>query len=164
MPIAVADSSPIILLSKIGHLQLLGNLFDRVLVPDGVRAELSSEGEQRPGSRELADFGWIEIRSVRTSGVLTALLEMLGPGEAHVIALAQELEEPATLLLDDLEGRRYAEAQGLVVLGTGGVLVTAKELGLISAVGPLLQELEGVGLYLSETIRARLLVSAGEAG
>lgn len=160
--IAIADSSPIILLSKIGHLHLLGRLFDTVLVPDGVQAELAREGEGRPGSRELAEFDWIEVRAVRDTGLVNRLLEDLGPGEAHVVALAQEIAEPATLLLDDLEGRRYAEARRLTVLGTGGVLVTAKAMGFIPAVAPLLGSLEAEGLYLSDMIRARLLAAADE--
>lgn len=34
--LVVADSSPLILLARIGHLTLLDQLYDRILIPDAV--------------------------------------------------------------------------------------------------------------------------------
>ena len=48
------------------------------------------------------------------------------------------------------------------MVGSAGVLVVAKDRGLISAVHPLLDELRSAGLYLSEIAADELLAIAEE--
>jgi predicted nucleic acid-binding protein len=89
-------------------------------------------------------------------------LARLGPGEADVIALATQYGEDALVVLDDADGRRLARDQGIALLGSAGVLVLAKERGVIRQVRPLLDDLRAAGLYLSDAAYRDVLTLANE--
>lgn len=131
--IAVVNSSPIILLAKIGRLDLLRQLFDDVVIPRAVHGEITI-GNDRLGAARLSSAPWIAVREPADQQGVEALLSELGRGEAEVIVLGEEVRRPATLLLDDAAGRRRALQRGLTVLGSAGVLALAKERNLIRLV------------------------------
>jgi hypothetical protein len=85
----------------------------------------------------------------------------LGPGEAEALMLALELRE-AVVVLDDALARRVAETLGLNVTGTLGLLLDAKRAGLITAVGPLLDQLEALRFRVAPHTRTAVLKLAGE--
>jgi predicted nucleic acid-binding protein len=64
--------------------------------------------------------------------------------------------------MDERRGRRYARRLGLPLTGTVGVLLLAKEDGLITAVAPLLQQLLDQGLYFSPELISQTLTLAQE--
>lgn len=62
LPVIIADASPLIGLAKIGRLALLKNLYQHILIPPAVYAELQA-GSLRPGGAELQQAlteGWLE--------------------------------------------------------------------------------------------------------
>ncbi len=85
----------------------------------------------------------------------------LDPGEAGVFALVTE-HDVQLVILDDQKARREAENIGLPVTGTVGVLLEAKEKGLINTIKPLLLALRENGLYLSNSVIVDALREAGE--
>ncbi len=88
---------------------------------------------------------------------------MLGPGERAAIALAFELSADF-IALDDLSARVAATEFDLTVIGSLGLLVRAKERGLISEVRPLMEGMISHGLYASDELRRLILSVAGESG
>jgi predicted nucleic acid-binding protein len=124
--IAVSDSSPLIVLSKLGQLHLLRLLFERVFVPQEVHNEVVVFGVGLPGASEVRASEWIEVRALGSPSQLTALQERyrLGAGELGAIALAKQLSAD-TVLLDDLAARAAGKAEGLAVHGTLGILETS---------------------------------------
>ncbi len=85
----------------------------------------------------------------------------LGRGEAEVIALG--LENPGSrLILDDTLGRRIARLQHMRFTGTVGVIVRAKQQGLLPALAPVIAALREAGLWLSEELITEVLRQAGE--
>ena len=66
-------------------------------------------------------------------------------------------------LMDDMKGRKEAKARGFVFKGTAGVLLEAKEKGLIDKVKPYLIALKKTGTYLSPSVIRQALEMAGEA-
>ncbi|NJL26759.1 MAG: DUF3368 domain-containing protein [Thermoanaerobaculia bacterium] len=64
--------------------------------------------------------------------------------------------------MDDRLGRRFARQVGLPVLGTGGMLLLAKQRGILSALEPALAELQASGYHISTTLVAKLLQRARE--
>jgi predicted nucleic acid-binding protein len=73
------------------------------------------------------------------------------------------LENPGCeVVLDDRAGRRCAEAHGLRVLGTLGVVVLAKRIGRIAAARPIIEELRRAGLYVKDDVIVDALRRAGE--
>jgi uncharacterized protein len=114
----------------------------------------------------VAEFGqqpeWLQVRTVADSGVALSMQFELDAGEAEAIALALELKD-ALLLMDELRGRAHASYLGLKVIGTFGLLVSAKQAGLILAVKPLLDALMESGFYASRSLYTKTLLLAGEA-
>lgn len=159
---AVSNSSPLIFFGAIGRLELLRAVYGEILVPPAVWRETVGRGAGMPGSTELQETQW--IRPLAPSAQKLALVAPadLGDGETEAIALAMSLRPTAMVILDDLPARRVALQAGLEGTGSGGVVVLAKELRLVSSVDPMLTELRGVGLYLSESVVETLLALAHE--
>lgn len=59
--IVVADSGPLIYLSEVGCLYLLGDLYGTVLIPRAVHDEVVVRGHGEPGSREVASSSFIHV-------------------------------------------------------------------------------------------------------
>ena len=89
------------------------------------------------------------------------LQQILDPGEAEAIALAQQ-SEGASLIIDERRGRNVAVHRKIKIIGTGAVLLAAKQLQYIDNVSKPLLALVEVGHRLSPQLRERLLVMAGE--
>ena len=85
---------------------------------------------------------------------------MLDRGEAAAIPLAQRLN--ATLLCDDVAGREEARRRSLLVIGTLGVLLSAKQAGLLERVRPVIDAMRVKGMHVSDTLVQRILIAADE--
>ena len=85
----------------------------------------------------------------------------MDPGEREAIAIAIELRA-RRLVLDDEPARRLALALGLPVIGTVGVVLTAKRLSLLTEVRPILDALLGSGFRIGREVYEQALVDAGE--
>lgn len=86
--IVVADSGPLIHLSRIGHLTLLPTLFRSVHVPRQVFDEVVVDGAGLPGSEQLAEAGWINVVEGAPQAEEALLLSHLDRGEVAAIAVA----------------------------------------------------------------------------
>ncbi len=75
--------------------------------------------------------------------------------------MAEEIEADA-VLIDDLKGRKTAMLRGLTVIGTIGVLLDAKERGLVDDVKPLLDELIRKKIRISRELYNHALELAQE--
>jgi predicted nucleic acid-binding protein len=81
-------------------------------------------------------------------------------GEAEAIALAYETE--ALLVLDDRPARAVARHLKIRIVGTVGILLRAKHLGLLDAVGPVFTQLKATGFYVADELIAKALNLAKE--
>ena len=161
--IVVSDASPLIGLAHIGRLTLLRDLYDRVLIPDAVHREVVLKRPEGAGAAEVAMADWISVEPITNRQLARALLAELGPGESEAITLAAEA--PGSLLLvDERLARRTAARLGVHVVGVLGVLVEAKQKGLIPAVRPLLDDLVALaGFRISPELHRRVIEAAGES-
>lgn len=160
--IVVADASPLIYLSALGHLDVLRVLFERVLVPRAVFEEVVIAGEGEPGSVEVAAATWIDVRAPGLDHDLLAKLEDgIDPGEAAAIVLAMEVHAEL-IVMDDRLGRRQAEAAGLAVRGTLGILVEARRRHLIPPLASELERLVAAGFRVSQRALHDALLLVGE--
>ncbi|PYQ05870.1 MAG: DUF3368 domain-containing protein [Acidobacteria bacterium] len=153
MTLVVSDSSPLIALSQINQIKLLHDLFGEVVIPGAVAREVS------PGVRLPT---WITTRPLAMRVGLELLLPKLGLGETEAVVLAAQ-DGADWLLRDERPARRIAQALGLRVAGTLGLLVRAKEKGLLPAVRPPLEALLRAGFYAKPSLIQRILRDAGEA-
>lgn len=93
----------------------------------------------------------------------TDLLQQLDRGEAEAIRLALRFRaQDHLLILDERLGRIQARRLGLTITGSLGVLLRAKQSGLISSIKPLIDQLLAKGFYLSPVLVQRVLEVAGE--
>lgn len=162
-PPVVADAGPLIGLARVGLLDLLRHLYGKVLIPAQVLEELQI-AEDRPGSRALraaVQEGWLESAALATGDELEPLSLALGPGEAGAILLSGQ-RPYRFLLLDERRGRTVAKRRGLRVVGTGGVLLAAKQQGLLSRVSQALDQLAKSGYRLAPELQKQILILAGE--
>lgn len=126
MTLIVSDTSPLHYLALIEETQILHALYGRVIIPQKVFEELQQP--KTPDTvKALAAAAWLEIRTI--SAPISTQLSHLDRGEQEAITLALELKA-GTLLIDELEGREAAEAFGLRIIGTLGVLYDAALAGL----------------------------------
>jgi predicted nucleic acid-binding protein len=130
--IAVSDSSPLIALSRIGHLDLLAQLFETVHISMEVYDEVVIVGAGRPGAKSVPLASWIKVTPVQSLADLEKTIEEteLGAGEVSTVQLARELGIEV-VLIDERRARGYAEAKGLITLGCIGILETLHRKGAL---------------------------------
>jgi len=156
----VVNASPLILLGKIGQIDLLCRLSAELIIPSGVAEELEAGQECDPARHWLRAHGRPFVREADTVAPLIAAWD-LGRGESQVLQMCHT--RPGTeAILDDLAGRRLAEVLGIPHLGTMAVLLLAKSEGLVSTVRPLLEGVRAKGLRVDERLFQHVLGLAGE--
>lgn len=77
MPGAVSDSSTLIHLAKIGHLHLLLDFHQSILIAPAVWREVVQEGKDWPGSSEIEEGrgeGWIDVVAPANQALVSSLL------------------------------------------------------------------------------------------
>jgi predicted nucleic acid-binding protein len=138
----VADSSPLVILAKLGCFDLLHRLFPRLYISQEVHREVVVAGAGLPGALEVGRAEWIEIRTLQhPADLLTAQQKnALGVGELSTILLGKELHANH-VLLDDYKARKVAAAEGLEVIGSVGLLETFYRRGYLSDLRAAFQQL-----------------------
>lgn len=160
-PSIVCDTTVLLYLSRIGHIDLLPALFDGVWVPDAVRLELDMGRLLRRDTVDPRDLAWLTQASVSREMMSALPSNRLGPGEQAVIAFAHS--QGVIAGLDDLQARQLAEALGLRVAGTLGLLLRAKQMGIIPAVRQLVDAAIAEGFHMGPALYRDVLELAGEA-
>jgi predicted nucleic acid-binding protein len=127
--IVVGNTSPLTNLAAVGQLDLLRQLYGKVLIPQAVYGELTGSSGGQPGAIEMQPLEWIETRPGANRALVTALQMELDAGEAEAIVLAKELAADL-LLLDERRGRAVVARLDLRFVGLLGVLIEAKKLSL----------------------------------
>lgn len=125
--IVVADAGPIHYLVLIECEEILGELFERVLVPFAVRDELlHPRAPQKVKDWIASPRPWLEFVSVSQAQSVRGLHK----GEAESLQVALE-RSAAAVLMDDLDGRAAARRLGIPTFFTIAILELGAEQGLI---------------------------------
>ena len=148
--IFITDTSCLILLNKIDELSLLNKLSKSVLITPEIQREF---GKKLPN--------WIQIRTPKDDHYQKILQMDLVPGEASVIALTLEIEN-SILLIDDLKARKISERLNLKYSGTFGLILRAKQEGIIKHIRPVLDKVSNTDFRFSDKLFGIILEQAGE--
>jgi hypothetical protein len=141
-------------------LDILHNLFKEILIPPAIEQEfLAAQHEAR--LQVLQEAHWIRVVAIQDASMVEALAD-LDRGEAEVLALAHE-QNARLVLVDEKKARRYAERMKFRLSGTLGVVLLAKEEGVIEKVSPIIDALQETGLHLHDGLVKQILLLAGEA-
>ena len=155
----VSNTTPIISLLKVGKLEILKELYQELFIPYEVYLEIEA-GKNKEYYTDLKKVEWIRVVKIQSEKSLLFFLD-LDKGEAEAIVLANEINADL-IILDETLGRFHAKHIGLNVTGTIGVLLKAKETGIIDKIKPVLNELSQKGIWLSEKLIKQTLTKASE--
>ncbi len=144
------NASPLIFLTKGNCLSLLQAVSAKFIVPEAVATEIQAYGDSDLTAQALATTEWLIIK--KTPSIPSIIQSWdLGPGESAVLSWAY-FSSGTEVIIDDLMGRRCAEALKIPMRGTLGIVLLAKQQGRISKARPVLQTLKQSGMYLSENV------------
>lgn len=149
--LVIADTSCLILLSKVDELAILKLNYNRILITP----EIADEFDQ-----ELPD--WFEVMRVKDRGLQLLLQDSLDLGESTALALAMETNN-ATVILDDLKARKLAQKLGLKITGTIGVIIKAKLKGNIPSAKKILKKILNTDFRVNANVIDEAIRQAGES-
>ena len=155
----ISNNSPLVALWHLDRLSLLRDLYTEVWIPQEVETEFL--GTKKKSRQEaLNNAPWIKTVDLADSEK-ASVYDRLDSGEAAVLALANE-HETRLVIIDEKKARQEVLKIGLPFIGTVGILLEAKEEGLIGEIKPLLITLQEKGIYLDESLIPYALGEAGE--
>ena len=163
LPIAekwIVNASPIIALSRVGQIELITQLPEKVFIPQAVKEELL-QAPQGDFARSAVENNLFEI--IETPMPPPELLAWdLGKGETAV--LSYTLANPTWIaILDDGAARRCAKSFSIKLTGTLSIVILAKQHGLIESASQVLRTLQQNEFRLdNEVIRETLAKTVGE--
>lgn len=148
--IIVSDTSSLILLEKINRLDILKSLFGKISITPRVKKELN-----------ISLPGFIEVLTPKNQHSQKILESILDSGEASILALALE-NENSLLIIDEYKGRREAKTLGIKYTGIIGIIILAKEKGIIKSVTEVLEEIQQTDFRISESLIKEAKKKSGE--
>jgi len=148
--VVITDTSCFIILDKISALYLLHALFSKVITTPEIANEY---GKVLPE--------WVIVQHVKNVDLQIQIKELVDAGEASAIALAYEIKCDY-LLTDDRAARKFAEQRGILVKGSAGVLLYAKQQKIITLIRPYLDLIQQTNFRISQPLIDRLLLEANE--
>ncbi|MCA9941213.1 MAG: DUF3368 domain-containing protein [Anaerolineales bacterium] len=160
--IVVSNTTPLIGLASIQRFNLLHQIFGKIYIAQAVYDEATVSGREVGGAKkEVSVASWIETVNVKDRLAVEVLLDELDLGEAETIILAREMGA-AWVLMDEKKGRRKLNQLGIQKIGTVGILLKAKEAGLIPTIRPDLEQLRRQSFSISQSVVDAVLRQANE--
>jgi len=141
----ISNTSCLIVLDNIGLFYVLRELYGNILVTEEVSHEFG---------KELED--WVLNQKIRDEKYFKVINTFIDKGEASAIVLALETDN-SILIIDDLKGRKIAKNLGLNITGTLGVILKAKQQGLISSLKEVLDAFKDQGFRISSGLEREIL-------
>jgi predicted nucleic acid-binding protein len=148
--IVVTDTSCFILLEKINALYVLHELFKTVLTTPEIANEYGRPLPER-----------VIITPANNHSLQQQFAQYVDAGEASAIALAAEINCDY-VILGDIAARKLAVRLGLPVKGTVGVLLYAKQNGIIPMLRPYIELVQQTNFRLSQQLADQFILDAGE--
>ena len=164
--IIICDTSPLFYLHHAGCLDVLAQLYGTVTLPPAVVMELGAGRKGGWGGPVVENLSWVKVVPVTSTSLFPAIVD-LGAGEVEVIALGLEIRTTnnpdVTLIMDDQLARRIADLYQLPYTGTLGIIIKAKQRGLLKqSVREIIQTMQESGMWLSPAVIDSALKLAGE--
>lgn len=157
----IANSTPLIALEKIGKLNILKELYGKIYIPYGVYEEVIIGGKEKINNNFIQNNDFIIIKEIKNEEARKLFLTSLHKGEVEVMILAREMEADICII-DDFLARKYAKYLNIRITGTMGVLLKAKESGIIKEIKPLLDNLIEEHIYIDKKLYKDVLQIAKE--
>lgn len=161
--IVVSNSTPLIGLASIGRFDLLQQLFGEIHIAKAVYTETVLQGREDGGAKhQVSTATWIKSVVVQDRLAVEVLLDELDLGEAETIVLAREIKAD-WVLMDEKKGRRKLNQLGIEKVGTLGILLKAKQAGLLGQIRSEVESLHKQGFSISPSLVDSILKAADES-
>jgi predicted nucleic acid-binding protein len=141
----ISNTSCIIVLDNINLLYILKELYGKIYITEEVLKEYG---------KPVGD--WVIVNKVKNSNYTKILNTILDLGESSTIALSLELDNN-TMILDDLKARKVVKEMNLSITGTLGVIVKAKQKGIIKSISAVLDKLKQQNFRISKDLENKLM-------
>lgn len=130
----VSDTTPIITLMKMGQLNILKQLYGKVLIPNAVYIELTGNEKFITEASQIMSSDFLKVEEVDNEVAVTILREVSGldAGESEAIVMANS-RKADLLVMDEHKGRSVAKKMGLPIAGTVGLLLKAFDERMLTA-------------------------------
>jgi predicted nucleic acid-binding protein len=159
MQLIVADTSPLVYLLLIDHIDILRQLFETVIIPDAVHTEIQNSLAPAPVQAWASAVpSWVEVKQTPKMPD-DASLRSLGAGERAAIVLALSIHADL-VLIDERKGTQVAIDKGLDATGTLGILQRAARKGLLD-LADAFDRLKHTNFRYRQEIMDRLLSETG---
>lgn len=149
----VSDTTPIITLMKMGHLDILKRLYGKVLIPNAVYMELTGNEKFVTEASQVIDSDFLEVDKVDNEVAVMILQEVSGldAGESEAIVMANN-RKADLLVMDEHKGRSVAKKMGLPITGTIGLLLKAFDEGMLTVgdIEECIEKLKETNVRISE--------------
>ena len=155
----VLNASPLILLGNSELSFILPALFTDIVTPEAVWQEIVGGSHFDRAAQLLPSLDWLQKKGIKP--VPDVVRWDLGAGETEVLSFALK-HSGYTPVLDDMLAKKCARSLGLQTMGTGTILILAKERELIASVEQSLRKLQEAGLWISEPVIQMIKQQAGE--
>lgn len=157
MKIVVADTGTLISLGLAGKIEIIDQIFDEFYIPTAVWKEL--EKYENPAFpkiyRNQLKSNTLQIKSKNHLALL------MDYGESESVILYHELDADF-LLIDDQKARIMAESLGVNCIGSIGLLLVAKQKGLLKNQHSIFQIWLENERYFSKNLLNEVLIKSGE--
>lgn len=155
----VLNASPLILYARVKRLDIIEQLAPGIIVPFSVLEEVKAGIHKDSTAKDAVNWAG---RFKRSDIPVPSTVERwdLGAGESQVISFCKQGKRWA--VLDDRMARRCISAHGLQMIGSLGMILRAKRLGIIGAARPWVYKLREKGMFVDAELVEMSLVAVGE--
>lgn len=157
--IVIADTTPLISLMKIKHLDVLEKLFGEVQISEGVLSELTDNDIYKNEAALIRNSQFIKVIDSPAKSVTDLFRKSTGLdlGESESLILADS-KSADLVLMDESHGRAVAKLMNIKVMGTIGLLGSAFKNGYLSKteIETSILILKNSGRFISESVYEKL--------
>jgi predicted nucleic acid-binding protein len=153
----IADTGVLISLGLIGKINLIEEIFGNYYIANAVWQEFQKYDNPLL-NKEQFKFLDKRVVEISTKNYLSVVLDY---GESESIILYEELKADF-LLIDDKKARLIAESLNVNCIGSIGILIRAKQKGLIKEIRPIFEIWMNNERYFSLKLLNQILLQEGE--
>jgi predicted nucleic acid-binding protein len=154
---AIVDTGVLKSLGLVNKIDLLELIFEDYFFPEAVWHELSSY--DNPGfNKRILNSLKSHIFPISTKNHLSLIMDY---GESEAVILFGEIKADF-LLIDDFKARKIAESLGITCIGSKGIILKAKEKGLVEELSPIFKLWMESNRFFTKKLLNQILVKFEE--
>ena len=158
MSVVVADTGVLISLGYLQQFKLIEKIFGEVYIPIAVWNELNNY-KDKDFNKNTKEYFKQKVKKITSNNFLSPLMDL---GESESVMLYEEISANY-LLVDDLKARIIAESLNVNCIGTLGLLMIAKQKGLVKELKPLFQILRSKERFYTVELLNKCLLKVNES-